>query len=1316
MIFSYGLFTIAAQSLLFREFLPSFEGNDISVGIFFGSWFLWVGAGAILVYRVTRFAEKLLKHIELVFLAYLPAFVLQLVLIVQARELAGIEAHALLSIRDILLLSIIVNSPVSLVTGMLFPLACRWASGDGGSAVSRVYIFEAAGSFAGGLGATILLGLGVNFARIFFAVAIILSLSVFVARLAGFRPPAQNSKPKTQNFSLGFVTCALSLFVSILFGLGLVSGADKNVMRYLRMVRWTKLLPKSASVGSFQTAQAEYIYGMYGGQWVVIREGSACETLPDVSAAGRIIALTLCQDPDANSILIVGSGLGLCYEFLHLPQIKDLTWAHPDSEYARKVEGFIPPQFKASDERFRRLNGDIRSALPEQKQFYDIVIVNLPEATSSVLNRYYTLEFYSQIKQSLRPGGILAVRISGGENIMGTELINLGASTKLTLQKVFSRFVIVPGEDTWFIASDSDKPTGDPATLRDRFAAIKGAAEVFSPQALLSVYLPDRAAKAVEAYAGADLPESMLVNRDARPLTHLYSLLLAAKQSGAPVTRFVKYLALAGPPAFLVPILVLIILRAVYVLRTKAGGSKSSFDSSFLVFSAGALGIGVVIVLMYLYQTAFGSLYLHIGVISSLFMVGLTIGAGLVGHLPAAPPSEETGKTPFAEILLLAVVLLHSLILSGIAFWPAAEQGLASAGLREPAHLTFAIAFILCGLCGGGYFPIAARQLAEAGFDAGRAGSKLETADHIGASLGAVLTGLLLVPVLGTRVTLLIFIALILANLPLAGLKIFAPEKVRVSDTTASRLRRLGYILFGVGLSIVVCSNLLADTEARLRPSLPPQAAQALAGALKIEQASAIIPDGARKVSYFIVRDESANVSGYIFSSEDLAPDVRGFGGKMNLAIYVDAAGKLLGFHIIRSNETPSYLELLGKWRQTLSDRQLFGPQPFAGVDAVTGATLSSKAILSAIESSGRRFAAQILGRSIQPQAKERPSWAAYLPDRRGIYLIAAFAVSLLVTYKGGFRSRLAALILNLVVGGIILNAQYSTEQMVTLLSAHIPAVELTGVFLLVVGVPALVIIFGNMYCGYICPFGAAQELLGYIIPKRFRQPIPTEKMQKARFVKYCVLLVFITVFFLSRNRATLAADPLILIFNLRFSVLNFRLESLNWPASMWLIVIIAVAGAILYPRFWCRYVCPAGAFLSLFNNIVILKKLLPAKWFGRCEFGLTAKDQMDCIYCDRCRYAGKIVAKEEALPSITPVPANFLWRFLVLSVLIAAIFVSATSIDKLLEVAPVGIDYSVTASASAGQPRDVDLQRVRTMIEQKQLSDREAEFYKKVE
>jgi ABC-type Na+ transport system ATPase subunit NatA len=50
----------------------------------------------------------------------------------------------------------------------------------------------------------------------------------------------------------------------------------------------------------------------------------------------------------------------------------------------------------------------------------------------------------------------------------------------------------------------------------------------------------DRAAAAVESYSKADLPERLLVNRDARPLTHLYSLLLAANLT---VEQNIRYFA-----------------------------------------------------------------------------------------------------------------------------------------------------------------------------------------------------------------------------------------------------------------------------------------------------------------------------------------------------------------------------------------------------------------------------------------------------------------------------------------------------------------------------------------------------------------------------------------------------------------------------------------------------------------------------------------------------------------------------------------------------------------------------------------------------
>lgn len=271
LIFSYGLFSIAAQTLFFREFVTTFEGNDISVGIFFGSWFLWVGLGAVLVRRAQALAEKLLRWIELLFLAYLPAFILQAILIIQARELAGIESYALWSIRDILLVSIIVNAPISLVTGMLFPIACRWVGSDSIQQgerfpVSHVYMFEAAGSFAGGIGVTILLGFGISSAKIFLLLALILSLSVFLVQLAGIFVPDMR---RAAGLAGRLLACALSFLVPLVVCLCLARGFDEILMSRMRVIKWTKLLPKNALAGSFQTAQAEYLYGTYQGKSVV---------------------------------------------------------------------------------------------------------------------------------------------------------------------------------------------------------------------------------------------------------------------------------------------------------------------------------------------------------------------------------------------------------------------------------------------------------------------------------------------------------------------------------------------------------------------------------------------------------------------------------------------------------------------------------------------------------------------------------------------------------------------------------------------------------------------------------------------------------------------------------------------------------------------------------------------------------------------------------------------------------------------------------------------------------------------------------------
>jgi len=133
---------------------------------------------------------------------------------------------------------------------------------------------------------------------------------------------------------------------------------------------------------------------------------------------------------------------------------------------------------------------------------------------------------------------------------------------------------------------------------------------------------------------------------------------------------------------------------------------------------------------------------------------------------------------------------------------------------------------------------------------------------------------------------------------------------------------------------------------------------------------------------------------------------------------------------------------------------------------------------------------------------------------------------------------------------------------------------------------------------------------------------------------------------------------------------------------------------------------------------MAVLRRFLPARKFGRCEFGLTANDQLDCIHCDRCRYetlrGGPI--EPTRLERTDDMKVGLLCRGLLVSVLAVAVLVSAVSIDRLITVLPAYEDYAASSIASGGRPRDVDLQRIEDLIRQNRLSDREAEFYKKLD
>ncbi len=279
-ICSIGFFALASQTLLFRQFLVSFEGNELGIGTFFGSWFVWIGIGAVVASRTGSWIRPFANRVEFVSLLYLPAFFVQHILIAHARQIMGIDPYEYFGFGAMIATSLLVNAPVSFMTGILFPLACQWVESSGDMPVSRVYLWESAGSCLGGLAVTLALWQEISWPIIFFLSATLLSLSTASARWV---------KRK-----LWLPVLLLSGFLLAAVPLGIAKRwSESNVQR-----KWQRLIPQATYQGAFQTPQ-EYIYGNYQeDQFLVTSSGQVVETYPDRESAGRIAALHLAENPN----------------------------------------------------------------------------------------------------------------------------------------------------------------------------------------------------------------------------------------------------------------------------------------------------------------------------------------------------------------------------------------------------------------------------------------------------------------------------------------------------------------------------------------------------------------------------------------------------------------------------------------------------------------------------------------------------------------------------------------------------------------------------------------------------------------------------------------------------------------------------------------------------------------------------------------------------------------------------------------------------------------------------------------------------------
>jgi len=181
-----------------------------------------------------------------------------------------------------------------------------------------------------------------------------------------------------------------------------------------------------------------------------------------------------------------------------------------------------------------------------------------------------------------------------------------------------------------------------------------------------------------------------------------------------------------------------------------------------------------------------------------------------------------------------------------------------------------------------------------------------------------------------------------------------------------------------------------------------------------------------------------------------------------------------------------------------------------------------------------------------------------------------------------------------------------------------------TPLVMLVVFTIVTTLLWGRIFCSTLCPFGALQDLITGVLPKRWQRLLPQAVHDKALYGKYAILGLILIA-------AVVASELSIFQYFEPFGTLFFLSGSL----VLWIILILILVGTVIIPRFYCRYLCPLGAALAVVSLVspFRIKRVPQCQVCVVCEHSCptgairaSSIDFMECVRCDICE--AKLMAK----------------------------------------------------------------------------------------
>ena len=320
----------------------------------------------------------------------------------------------------------------------------------------------------------------------------------------------------------------------------------------------------------------------------------------------------------------------------------------------------------------------------------------------------------------------------------------------------------------------------------------------------------------------------------------------------------------------------------------------------------------------------------------------------------------------------------------------------------------------------------------------------------------------------------------------------------------------------------------------------------------------------------------------FVVNTRVLAKDVQGYGGPVPLKIHIDKDGKLTAIEAEPNAESPSFFdrakELFSRWQGKTIDEAMA-----EDVDAVSGATFSSKAIIGNVQRGlayaqkrgqwGEDGSVGALGTSAPPIVGSVGNSVGALETSAPpiVALIAVLLGAVVPLFTNNRRLHLVQLVVNVVVLGLWTGTFVSYTLFLRLFAGGVSlsAIGTLAAPLLMLIVALLYPLAGRSghYCAHVCPFGSAQELAGKLSRRKLRiTPRVLRVLTALRNLLWGVLMALLLT-----GTCTAWID---------YELFTAFIYS---SASVWVIVLamLFLVLSVWVPRPYCRFVCPTGALMK---------------------------------------------------------------------------------------------------------------------------------------